>query len=321
MPPSVVVRPRTPTDAHDTPLIEVSALVPGARVLVKDETRYASGSHKEPAARAVVAAAVADGRRHIVLASCGNYGRAMAMACRAAGITCTVVLPAGWSDGGAWMRAAGAVVHLVDGDYEDAVDESRRMVADGATDSRVDGNVDGPYGDAVLHGHGVVVDALHAALGTPPAALWIPVGNGTTIIAVHRRLRALDWPTVINGVGSAGNNPVLTSWPGEYRTLPPDAVTTTDHNQPLVNWHALQGADAMAAIADTGGAVYGAEDHELVAAETALAAHGAYPTAAGAVALAGLLAHARTTGLTPGAHVALLSGRRPEPPVVGPDAS
>ncbi|MEU4533475.1 pyridoxal-phosphate dependent enzyme [Streptosporangium sp. NPDC023825] len=295
-----------PTDAYGTPLIDATGLVPGARILIKDESRYASGSHKEPAARAVVARAAADGYRRVVIATCGNYGRAMAMACHAAGMACTVVLPEGWSDGGAWMRDAGAHVVAVRGGYEEAVDASRRLAEE---EDAVDGNVDGPYMDAVFEGHGVVVAALREALDAPLAALWIPVGNGTTTIAVHRRMRALGWPSVINGVCSAGNNPVVTSWPGEYRTLPPDAVTTSDHNQPLVNWHALQGPEAMAAIADTGGEVFGVGDEELIEARAALVPYGANPTAAGAVALAGLLAHARVTGSLSGTHVVLLSGR------------
>lgn len=295
-----------PSDAFGTPLIDVSALVPGARVLVKDETRYASGSHKEPAARAVVARAVADGHRHITIATCGNYGRAMATACQVAGVECTVVLPTGWSDGGEAMRASGAKVHLVDGAYEDAVDESRRLAATGEC---VDGNVDGPYAEAVFEGHGVVVAALREALTEPPAVLWLPVGNGTTAIAVRRRLEQHGWSTVINGVGSAGNNPMVTCWPGPYRPLDPETVSTTDHNQPLVNWHALQGDEAMAAIAATGGTVLGVDDKELCRARDALAAYGATPTAAGAVALAGLLRTASTASLAPGVHVVVLSGR------------
>lgn len=291
-----------PIDAYGTPLIDAGELVHGARILIKDETRYASGSHKEPAARAVVARALADGYRRVVIATCGNYGRAMAIASAAAGLECTVVLPAGWSDGGAFMRSAGARVHLVPGSYEDAVDESRRLAQ---ADNAVDGNVDGPYDDAVFAGHGVVVHALRDVLDQIPTALWIPVGNGTTIIAVHRQLRALGWPTTINGVGSAGNNPVLTSWPGPYEMLAPDSVRTTDHNQPLVNWHALQGPEAMAAVAATGGAFFGADDAALLRARDVLAGHGAHTTAAGAVALAGLLAQHHLEGT----HVVLLSGR------------
>ncbi|MEO3771722.1 pyridoxal-phosphate dependent enzyme [Micromonospora sp. B9E7] len=302
---STEVLSEAPVDAYGTPLIDAGELVPGTRVLVKDETRYASGSHKEPAARAVVARAAAAGYRRVVIATCGNYGRAMAMASADAGMACTVVLPTGWSDGGAFMRAAGADVHLVPGSYEDAVDESRRLAQ---TEGSIDGNVDGPYVDAVFAGHGVVAHALHRALTEPPAALWIPVGNGTTIIAVHRQLRALGWSVPIHGVGSAGNNPVVTCWPGPYLTLPPDGVVTTDHNQPLVNWHALQGPEAMDAVAATGGMVHGADDDELLHAQALLVQHGAQPTAAGSVALAGLLRHARTTALT-GTHVVLLSGR------------
>jgi threonine synthase len=295
-----------PSDAYGTPLIDVSGLVPGATVYVKDETRYGSGSHKEPAARAVVARAMSEGHRHVVIASCGNYGRAMAMACHSAGVECTVVLPDGWSDGGEAMRGFGAQVHLVSGAYEDAVDESRRLAS---VEGWVDGNVDGPYVDAVLEGHGVVVSALREQLDVLPSVLWVPVGNGTTAIAVNRQLRALGWDTTINGVGSAGNNPVVTCWPGAYRALPPEDVTVTEYNQPLVNWHALQGDLAMEAIAGTGGVVYGADDEQLREAQALLAVYGAHPTAAGSVALAGLLATARSHGLTSGTHVVLLSGR------------
>ncbi|WP_410809726.1 pyridoxal-phosphate dependent enzyme [Micromonospora sp. 067-2] len=301
-----VAPPAAPEDAFATPLIDATGLVREHRILIKDETRYASGSHKEPAARAVVARAVADGFTHITVATCGNYGRAMATAATAAGLTCTVVLPTGWSDGGAFMRAAGARVHLVDGSYEDAVDESRRLATE---DGTVDGNVDGPYVDAVFSGHGIVVEALRAALPEPPAAIWVPVGNGTTIIAIHLQLRRLGWPTVLYGVGSAANNPIVTSWPGPYQMLPPDAVSTTDHNQPLVNWHALQGPEAMAAIADSGGAAYGVDDDQLREAQAMLATVGAHPTAAGSVAMAGLYAEAARGGLLPGTHVVLLSGR------------
>lgn len=294
-----------PTDAYDTPLLDAAGLLPGVRVLVKDETRYASGSHKEPAARAVVGRALADGIRRVVIATCGNYGRAMAIAAPAAGLACLVVLPAGWSDGGAFMRAAGADVRLVDGSYEDAVDESRRLACEAGS---VDGNVDGTYADAVLDGHGVVVHALKQQLDGPPDAMWIPAGNGTTIIAIHRQLRALDWPVPVHGVGSAGNNPMVTCWPGPYAMLPPDAVTATDHNQPLVNWHALQGPEAMAAVAESGGSMHAATDADLLRAQQVLRRFGAHPTASGSVALAGLLAAHERAPLS-GTHVVVLSGR------------
>lgn len=294
-----------PTEPRSTPLISVDGLLPGVRVFLKDESRYASGSHKEPAARAVAARALAEGYDRIFVGSCGSYGRAIATACAAAGVRCTVVLPADWGDGGAFVTAAGADVQFVAGGYEDAVDESRRLAQ---VSGAMDGNVDGPYKDVVIEGHGRVVDALHRELGAGPAALWIPVGNGTTIVAAHRRAGALGWPVAIHGVGSPGNNPILTSWPGTYRTLPSHAVVPTEHNEPLVNWHALHGPDALTALADSGGAVHAAGDDELLAAQAVLARYGAHPTAAGSAALAGLLAHARSTQPA-GDQVVLLTGR------------
>lgn len=292
-------------DALTTPLIPVDGLVPGVRVFLKDESRYASGSHKEPAARAVAARAFAQGYDRIFVGSCGGYGRAMATACAAAGVRCTVVLPAEWGDGGAFATAAGADVEFVAGGYEDAVEESRRLAqASGA----MDGNVDGPHKDVVIEGHGRVMDALHRELGAEPAALWVPVGNGTTIVAAHRRAGALGWPVAIHGVGSPGNNPILTSWPGPYRTLPSGSVVTTEHNEPLVNWHALHGPGALTALADSGGAVHAAEDDELLAARTVPARYGVRSTAAGSAGLAGLLTHAQSTRVT-GNHVVLLTGR------------
>ncbi|WP_410652361.1 pyridoxal-phosphate dependent enzyme [Amycolatopsis sp. cmx-4-54] len=280
-------------------------LLPGIRVVLADETHYPSGSHKEPAAHAIVARALAEGHDRVVVGSCGSYGRAMATACAAAGVRCTVVLPADWGDGGAFAAATGADVRLVPGGYEDAVDASHRIAR---SEGAMDGNVDGPYKDVILEGHGHVIDTLHRKLGPEPASLWIPVGNGTTIVAAHRRLRALRWPVTLHGVGSPGNNPIVTSWPGPYRTLPRDAVVTTEHNEPLVNWHALHGPDALAAIDGSGGAVHAVDDDELVAAQALLARHGAQATAAGSAAVAGLVAWCRR-GVVRGTQIVLLSGR------------
>ncbi|MFB6953794.1 pyridoxal-phosphate dependent enzyme [Streptomyces niveus] len=294
-----------PTDPYLTPLIVADGLLPDVRVLLKDETRYASGSHKEPAARAVVARAIADGHDRIVVGSCGSYGRAMATACAAAGLRCTVVLPAEWSDGGAVAATAGADIRYVQGGYEDAVEESHRVArAEGA----LDGNVDGPCTETIFEGHGHVVRSLHDELGGAAATLWVPVGNGTTIVAAHRQLRSLGWPVALHAVGSPGNNPIVTSWPGPYRTLPSHAVVTTEHNEPLVNWHALHGPDALTAITDSGGAVHAATDDELLAAQALLTGYGVQPTAAASAGLAGLLAHARTTPVS-GNQIVVLTGR------------
>ncbi|WP_369371985.1 pyridoxal-phosphate dependent enzyme [Promicromonospora sp. Populi] len=294
-----------PGTLDTTSTIVVGDLLPGTRVVLRDETRYPSGSHKEPAAHAVIAAALAAGHDRVVVGSCGNYGKAMAAAAAAADLTCTVVLPLDWNDGGEFIEAAGADVRFVPGGYEDAVDAARLFAQETGA---ADGNVDGPYQEAVLDGHGSVVDSLHGALAGAHAALWLPIGNGTTAVALHRRLRELRWTVPLHGVGSPGNNPIVTSWPGAYRVLPSDGVVTTEHNEPLVNWHALHGPEALAAIADTGGAVHGAHDDQLVVARAALERYGVQASASGAAGLAGLLQHARSAPVS-GDQVVLVTGR------------
>ncbi|GAA3620803.1 hypothetical protein GCM10022223_42100 [Kineosporia mesophila] len=293
------------TTAPRTRLISVDDLVPGLSVLLQDETLYASGSHKEPAARSVAAAARADGHERVFVGSCGSYGRAMATACAQEGLRCTVVLPEGWGDGGAFAEATGADIRFAPGGYEDAVEESHRLAAEAGA---ADGNVDGPYQDAVLDGHGRVVQALHRELGPIPATMWLPVGNGTTVVAFHRRLRALGWSVPLHAVGSPGNNPIVTSWPGPYEPLPTGAVVTTEHNEPLVNWHALHGPAAMIAIDASGGVVHAATDDELVAAQKLLTGYGVDASPSGAAGLAGLLNHALSTPID-GPQIVVLTGR------------
>ncbi|GAA3776605.1 threonine synthase [Plantactinospora mayteni] len=286
--------------------VDVSALVPGARVLVRDESRYVSGSHKQPSAHAVVARARALGYDHVVITSCGNYGRAMAVAARAGGLHCTVLMPSVGNDGGAGIRRLGAKTVLVDGTYEEVHDETPRYAARlGAAD----GNVDGPFAEAVLAGAGDVVEELDRELAAPPATLWVPVGNGTTLAGIGRRVQALGWPTVLHGVSCLGHNPVVTSWPGEYTPLTPERLVTTTVNMPLASWHSLHGPAAMAVLRETGGQAHGVDDDAMVKAAAILGDHDLRPTPGGAVAFAGLLAHAAGKPLGPGSHVVLLGGR------------
>src|SRR5207245_3032560 len=80
--------------AGDTPLLVSRRVAPG-RVWLKDEGRNPTGSYKDRAMGAAVAAAAAQGARGVVVYSCGNGGAAAAAAAARAGIRCLVLaLPA-----------------------------------------------------------------------------------------------------------------------------------------------------------------------------------------------------------------------------------
>lgn len=266
----------------------------------------ASGSHKERAARAVVAAAAADGYRAVTAGSCGNYAMAIAAAAADTGMRAVVVVPAGWGHSGRGPRRWGAEVVLVDGNYEDAVATSRAIAQQGVF---ADGNVDGPYARHAQGALAVLVDDLAELLDQPPTAIWVPLGNGTTTTAIGAACLGRGWPTRLVGVTSRGNNSVAASWPGPvHRTIPPGDLRPTPVNEPLVNWEALHGQPAMDAIRASRGTVLALSDAELRSAQhLGWPVHGASPSATAGVAGYALSGHDFAD--LPGVHVAVLTDR------------
>lgn len=265
-----------------------------------------SGSHKEPAATAVAAAAAADGHRMVTVGSCGNYALAMAAATRNSGMSAVVVVPAGFSQISTRARRWGAKVIEVEGTYEDAVAASRTLAQ---RRTIADGNVDGPYSAHVHNALAALIDGLAARLDVPPAVMWVPMGNGTTITAYGAALRKHRWPTRLVGVTSRGNNSIATSWPRlRHQTIAATGLHATSVNEPLVNWDALHGQAALDAIRASAGGVMELTDTDLRrSADLGWELGGASPSGA-----AGVAGYARgdhgLAGIT-GVHVAVLTDR------------
>lgn len=279
-------------------------LLPGAQVLVLDETAGGTRCHKQPAAAAAVAAAAVSGFGRVVLGSCGNYGWAVARAARAVAVNATVVVPAGFAGNVDRITAAGATVLRAGLTYEDAVTVSRRHVGHDCADL----NVDGPYAAQVLSAHRALVDRIARLPGDPPVAVWVPMGNGTTVAAVGAGVRGRGWATAVVGVSSAGNNSVVAAWPERaHRPIPAATLRPSSANEPLVNVDALHGQAALEVLRATGGAALGVQDAALLAARDLLRRHGLTVSPAGAAGLAGLLEQAGRGELRKGRHVAVLT--------------
>jgi len=283
---------------------------PGVQILVKDETRNHAGSHKQRAARAVVRAAITRGHHGLAVGSCGNYGLAIAAEAHATGLPVTVVLPEGWADRRLreGLTAFGAWVRYTPGGYEDAVTCSKSLAAEHGW---ADGNVDGDYAAEAMDALTGIADEIVAALPQAPSGVWVPLGNGTTAIAVAAGLRR-RWPTVtVVGVTAAGANSILASWPGRRHTaLPSREVAVTPVREPLVNIDALHGQECLDVLHRTAGRVIGVSDAHLLAAQQRLRVHGLTSSPSGAAGLAGLM----TTRPIPseagaGTQVVVLTGR------------
>jgi threonine synthase len=204
------------------------------------------------------------------------------------------------------MIRAGARVLRTGRTYEDAVAASHRLTA--TREGVADVNVDGPYAAVVASAHATITEELADLPGGPPADVWVPVGNGTTLAAVAAAMLRRGWPTRPVGVSSQGNNSILGSWPRRtHRPLDPASLAPTRANEPLVNCRALHGQAALDVLHTTGGRVTGIPDPALEAAALVLRRAGLRVSPAGAAGFAGLLAAART-GLPGGVHVAILTG-------------
>ncbi|MFB6094282.1 MAG: PLP-dependent cysteine synthase family protein [Halanaeroarchaeum sp.] len=114
-----------------SPLVEVDG-PSGATVAAKVEAANPGGSAKDRPARAMIAAAEADGEiesgDRLVEATSGNTGIGLALVSAARGYDLTIVMPEGMSaERRRVMAAYGADIELVDGDVGDANDRAEAI--------------------------------------------------------------------------------------------------------------------------------------------------------------------------------------------------
>ena len=167
---------------------------------LKDDTANPTGSYKDRASILVAAFAAKWGIREIALASTGNAASSMAAVGAAAGIAVTVFLPA---TAPAAKRIQvlqyGASLHLVDGSYDVAYEQSLEYTRDGRAMSR-----NTAYNPLTIEGKKTaafeIVDQLAAAaakerggaaMGSggsalPPDHLFVPVGDGVILSGLYR---------------------------------------------------------------------------------------------------------------------------------------
>ncbi len=283
----------------DTPLLRapnLAAKIGLPHLRLKMEGANPTGTQKDRVARLEAGAAVAEGAKGLTVASCGNFGVAMAHACHVHGVPCHVFVPEDFrGERIDTMEGLGAQVHRAPGQYEDAVNASRRYAAQ---EGLYDANPGGVNTLRTLAGYSRIAEEIVAGLGSTPAAVGAPIGNGSTLAGVHlgfhtawAQERAQTVPKIFGG-SSSGNNPVPPAVArGQDRISPldPRAVVETHVNEPLVNWDALDGTACVTAILDSRGHAYGFEDDELMELHAALLEDGveAHPASLAAVAALG----------------------------------
>jgi threonine dehydratase len=169
----------------------------GVDLFLASETFQQTGSFKFRAAYNVARSVAA---RHIITASSGNFGQAMACACRLLGLRCTVVMPETSARVKVEaVRSYGAEVELIDVRTVSRAERVARIAAD-HPDAYVASAYDDPL---VIKGNASLAREL-AALNDPFDTVVAPVGGGGLTAGLVQGFQAAG-----RGIRVVGAEPLL----------------------------------------------------------------------------------------------------------------
>jgi threonine synthase len=188
-----------------------------------------------------------------------------------AGLDCFVYIPEGYHTKRTQeILSSRAQILRVPGDYEAAVLGSRRR---GESDEIYDANPGGDNTALQLKAYGEIAYEIYDELRDAPAAVAIPVSNGTTLagiyrgfLSLYRRGKTSRMPRMVAG-SSHGKNPIVQAFLKSVphcADLEPRKIRETVVNEPLINWHSIDGDHALEAIRSTNGWAANASDRSML---------------------------------------------------------
>ena len=289
----------------DTPLIRAPRLSErvGAEAYLKFEGMNPTASFKDRGMTVAMSRAVAAGNRACVCASTGNTAAAASAYAARAGIKCFVMVPAGKIALGKAVQvlAHGAEVVQIAGNFDEALKLSQRIVA--ALDDVALVNSVNPDR---IEGQKTSAFEVCEALGAPPDAMALPVGNAGNITAYWKGFTewrdagyADDAPRML-GFQAEGAAPLVT---GQNFENPETVASAIRIGAPASKNGALN------AMNESGGLIESVTDEEILDAQKMLAGEeGVFCEPASAAGIAGLLKLAREGRGPEGTVVSVLTG-------------
>ena len=288
------------------------------QIYLKFEGDNPSGTQKDRIAFAQVMDAIRRGFGAITVATCGNYGVAVAFAAALAGLRCIIYVPDGYQTKRIQeIEQHGAKVLRLPGDYETAVGVSRRRAID---DEFYDANPGGANTALQLRAYGEIAYEIYDELRDAPAAVAVPVSNGTTLAGIHkgfvslyRRGKTSRIPKMVAG-SSFGKNPIVQAYRKKAPTcenLPPIKIRETRVNEPLINWSSIDGDEALQSIRNSSGWAAFVSDRNMSRFSRLIQEQqGLSVLPAATAGLIAFLDRHRTEQLSSDRYVAILTGRK-----------
>jgi threonine synthase len=288
------------------------------QIYLKFEGGNPTGTQKDRIAFAQSMDALRRGFDSITVATCGNYGVAVAIAASMAGLRSIIYIPERYHTKRIKEIAdLGAEIIRVPGDYENTVDASRERAE---SDEIYDGNPGGANTAIQLKAYGEIAYEIYDELRDAPAIVAVPVSNGTTLAGIHRgfvslyrRGKTSRIPRIFAG-SSHNKNPIIKAFVKNTpycEDLEPAIIRETSINEPLINWHAIDGDPALFAIRKTDGHASYASDKSMLSYSRMLSEkEGLNVLPASTAGLIVLLEYHRLRPLPGDRYVIILTGRK-----------
>jgi len=288
------------------------------QIYLKFEGDNPSGTQKDRIAFAQAMDALRRGFKAITVATCGNYGVAIAFAASLAGLRCIAYVPESYRTRRIReIEQHGAEVLRAPGDYEEVVVISRRRADE---DDVYDANPGGANTAMQLRAYGDIAYEIYDELRDAPAAIAVPVSNGTTLAGIHkgfvslfRRGKTSRIPRMIAG-SSFGKNPIVQAYrknAPRCEDLLPDKIRETAVNEPLINWSSIDGDLALQSIRDSSGWASFISDRNMIRfSRIVREQQGLSVLPAATAGLCALLDRHQSHALPSDRYVVILTGRR-----------
>ena len=288
------------------------------QIYLKFEGGNPTGTQKDRIAFAQALDALRRGYDDITVASCGNYGAAIALAASLAGLRCLIYIPQSYHTHRVKeITKFGAEIVRVPGDYEEAVKVSRH---DAEKESYYDANPGGANTNLQFKAYGEIAYEIYDELRDAPAAVAVPASNGSTLVGIYRGFVSLynrgkisRIPRFIAG-SSYGMNPIIQAFVKNTPNcvdLKPERIRNTSVNEPLVNWRSIDGDYALSIIRQTRGwATFATDKSMLEYARLIREKEGLSVLPASTAGLIALVDRHRKEPLPSDRYVVILTGRK-----------
>jgi threonine synthase len=288
------------------------------QIFLKFEGSNPSGTQKDRIAFDQAMDALRRGFDAITVATCGNYGVALALAAALAGLRCIIYIPERYHTSRIKeMTDLGAEIRRVQGDYEKTVDLSSEFAL---KEEVYDANPGGANTSLQLKSYGQIAYEIYDELRDAPAVVAAPVSNGTTLagiykgfLSLYRRGKTSRMPRVVAG-SSFHKNPIVHAYINKLPNctdLESSRIRETKINEPLINWHSIDGDYVLDAIHETGGWAGYASDKKMMSfSRLLLEREGLSVVPASTAGLIALIKKHEKDPLSSDRYVVILTGRK-----------